>query len=797
MEQPVTIEDLESRYSSPEARETIARLVGIIHILTESIISKDYRASTAIGEAIKLTDEGSKVYERLRRKNVPFPEARLLCLLEMFQPELLIDIEETHTEQLVALLDQEISSRKIQFPFIYGRLLYNQYYDLFSDSENTSGLSPVDTRRLLAGLPQGVFQTHDLITGPYGLLKSAEKRAFPPDKAVFAYHCSDLSCSAIHEVHLSTDYDAPINVHRKDIRKILEETDSAASVWTFFLRDIIREFIPTNLEKRSEPLILLMGDALSDKELKRVLEWLLNNAGSETRPAVQSLGLSGPATKITARLDRAQLMQLILVANNSSIFTAVDTLIATGDIEIPPGEVRRPVVNASITFGSYHLQAEANRFGVRMRTTRTNVAPLRAKQLVKQMYLMNDEKDRQELEWQLRHEPADSLEARLEHWLQTQPPRDALRSLVLARRSNVIVATEKLNLVDCMTETDPDILNVVLWKLGYTDHDPFDPHAHFWNLHSEMLALTRQSAVGALGPDPEQIRRVAGSYFVSLEELLDESISYIAWAMTTDHYASDRPFVYRPERDRLPALQQLNEEGDQGEVSVTYGEKNSLYALMRAFQRLADVLDQYEGRAHEFSRSKRQIPKWATVDSLQAFPFLHTVPYLDVLPNCRSSIKDSLKEISRRLVAAEVNEARNEWLHGRRTPSNLDRLREGLEAIREAIILLQDRGFTLRKFTLVRTEIDQYQRKTYLLSDQDGATISFYRPSGWGWLGLPSLNVPQAVITSARFAEPTEVLRFTVETTSPYSDMWSSYPMRLPSTKRGLSSIGRPHTAGD
>ncbi|MEV4525800.1 hypothetical protein [Streptosporangium sp. NPDC049304] len=788
MSSVVSLEDLEERHPDDESRRRLFRLVSIVDILRESIITKSYKVPQAFHESINLTEYGRRIAEQLTRKGVTYPEGKVLCLLELAHSDFLVDVENINQEDLLSSISDQILKGLIKLPFIFGRALYDRFYDLHT-GDSVYHLNSKETQELLDGMPQGVYQNFDVVTGPFGILQSQSLRFFAPDTDVPLRHCEEFTCDDIHMVSLATSYEAPINEHRAEIRKILEKECVKPSAWSTFIHKIGQKYAPLYADWAIEPLIPVIGDGLTDKEIKIVIAWLLDNTAGKLREVARICGLTGPAERIVAALDRASLMQLMLVCDDNSIATALDTLIFEEKIIIPPGEVRQAKVCEDFSFGAYRLRGEMSRYGVRVQANVGGVSSLRLRRLIEQMYRLDDEKDRQELEWRLRDQPADSLEARLELYTQSRSPNEMLKNLVLARKSNVIVASEALKLIEPVSENDNLLLNTILWKLGFLGSGEVDPHARFWRLHDQMLQLTRQSQLGQLTPDGDQIRGVAANYFVTLEELLDASLTFTTWALTSDHYANPKPFKYSPEVDRQAAFALLNEnEGIENEYALTFNEKNSLYTLMRGFDRLSSLLKDRETRDEDFKRTSEQTPDWAETQSLQRFPFVHTVPYLDLLPDCRGAIQKGLKDISQRLVGASINDARNEWLHGRRTTANLDRLRAGLEAVRESVSLIEEYGFTRRQFWRVRSESDGSGRGTITLSDLHGREVAFFRPSPYAWLRLPQLGGPQYVMTSARFAEPSEALRFTVELDSDYTKMWSNFPLRPQVLRKKLSA---------
>jgi hypothetical protein len=790
MPELLNVKQLLGAYPDEKFRKELFRLYNINDFLSECIIADGYKVPQDLFQPIVLTAYGNDVYLQLRKKNVGHAEAYLLCFLQFTHIDLLIDVEKTDREAIVASLHRQILESQIVYAFPYGRMLYDKFADLFP-SQVQSYLSLTETFQLLRDTPQGVYQSVDLVSGPFGLLRSASDRWLSPDRSIPLRHCEDFSCNVVHEVSLSTSRTADINRHRETMRDVLKHESEHGSEWGPFLRKIAAPYVPKYKDSGFDPVVLLIGDAIVDDELRNLTEWLFEHSDDRVRQAASSVGLQGSPKQIVRELDRAQMMQLMLTADDNALMSAIDTLVQRGTIVVPPGETRTAVVNGSSRFGRYGLRAKLGEFGVCIDSSITSIAPLRTRRLVEQMYLLDKVEDRQELEWQLRREQGESLEAKLEHYIQTKQPRDVLKNLVLTRRSNVIVAMQHLMLIDGADESDEVLLNSVLWKLGFEVVDPHASHEKFWNLHRRMLQHTRSSPVESLDAEIEEVRGTAANYFTELEGVLDDSLAYITWALTSDHYVNSKPFTYRPEIDRTHAFGLLSETGRRQSrpEKLVFSERNTLYPLMRGFALLAQILHNFEGRSEELVRSEEQLPPWVGVQSLQRFPFMHTVPFLDLLEGSRASIIEALKEVSAMLVASEISDARNEWLHGRRTMANVDRLRFGLEKVGEAINRITESGFSRDRYYWVRNDADGDGRRTAVLANSSGRKVTLFRPSQFQWLGLPRLSDSWYVVHTARFAEPSEVLRFGVEFDSPYANMWANYPRR-PSESRSVQGLG-------
>ena len=619
MANPPGVRDLEERYPDPGIREKLFDYLNLSMILADSIIKKDYQVPPILGQLIQLTDYGQRTYQALRKRSVPYLEARLLCLLEVYHADILIDIDNSDYDAIVRVLDRQVADRTLSYPFVFGRLLYDRYFELYGEDPDRH-LSADDTQRLLEGTPQGVAQYGHLTLGPFGIVRSRNGRMITSSRRIPLRHCADPSCKFPHPVFVSSSTEAPINKHRDTIQKILEREEARSIAWNSFMDTVASEHVSSYLDTAAEPVVILMGDALDNTELRKLLDWLLDNTGGRLRESIAGLKASGSAGFSTADLSRAEMLQLALLSDNDAVITGIDTLVRKHVISVPPGEIRTPVVNYLVRFGRHGLRAELGPYGVRVDASGSSLAPLRTKKLVEQMYRMEDEQDRRDLTWQMREEPSDSLDAKLEHYLQTKPPKEAIGNLVLSRWNNVVVATTSLGLGDITAEGDEAVTNAVLWKLGFTVRSRGQIHDDFWRAHDSMLHQARQGVLSTGPAERQDIRGAAGNYFPALETLLDDSLAYITWALCTDHYTSTKPYVYRPHIDRAESYKLLNEFGAGVSNSERLGAKNTLAPLINGFARLANYLEHCEGRSDELLRAPEDMPDWVDVQSLRAVP---------------------------------------------------------------------------------------------------------------------------------------------------------------------------------
>ncbi|MFC4785223.1 hypothetical protein ACT8ZV_12140 [Nocardioides sp. MAHUQ-72] len=757
----------------------------IVDFLRGSILKEKYKVADDLGRIVHLTEHGNQVMNKLISKHDANPkDARLLCLIQLIHREPLVDLDKTKVEDLRAWVDQQVRGRDLLFPFIAGRDLYDRAAELFEEARDS--LSHADTLKLLDGLPIGVFQSGPFVSGPYGLLRSPERRWFAPVKTVPMYHCSELTCGAVHRCQLSSDYTAPINEHWATLEQVLDSFGSDESEWGELLEQVGGTEGSRFDDRSSEPLILVLTDLLADDELRTLLSDVLDNSAGSLRALVEPLGLVGRADDIAEQQGRAQLIQLLLLVPNDLLLTRLDKLIVKGGqpgqtgpaIHVEAGEVRRLMSNRGMGYGTFGTYPEISPFGVRFTSDDFALGPMRLKRLVEALYGMDDHGEIDELQWQLRHVEGDDPHEQLEEFVRSAAPDDVVARLILARRTNQILACEKLGLDYEDFNDDAVFVEAILWKLGFYHQELLDPNREFWEHHGRLKRYAQTAGVGAR-VDAGELRSRAVNYFVELERLLDDTLAFATWALISDHQAAERAFAYEPSAERTRSFDRLNEQEarrEAGDEVIRLAEANTLYPLIRGFGILADLLERLQGEAAEHRRDLGDYPRYAASTTLKSFPFAHTVPFLDLLPKARERIIESLRHVRSTLESAAVHEVRNDYMHYRASAMDLPRLDNSLEAAQRAVGRLEADGLCRTMFGLASNTGDAWDRRIFTLRSAKGREVAFARPGAFDWNLMPGLRGIQYIVPAAVFARPNEMLRFRPVFRTPYAAYWDDFP---------------------
>lgn len=777
------------RYPDADWRSRYLEVTGLVGLLHDSIIDVSYKPSDDLNAAIALTPAGEKLMLHLqRREAVPVKEARLLCLLITAHTEPLVDVERIDVDRLAGAIAQEVAAGALRYPYIYGRGLYDRFATQHQEERRYLNLD--ETLRLLDDQPIGIYQERQWLLGPYGLLRSSEYRHLPVGRWLPLRHCADPTCDIVHEVSLESSDEAPINKFRTNAHKHLEKSEPRGWQWGSFARSISATESASYDDLNTGTLPFLLGDCLALSELRLLFCALLDSA-SGLRKQLEPLGLRGNAEGLAEGLDQSRLLQLVLLLPDHVIISALDACVQASKIQVPRSEVRRPIINAGRRSGAWGAQLELGSRGTRVATRNRGVSALRLQRLISELYGVEVASAAEDLDWLLREIDGPSLEARLAEFLRTTTPADVVLRLIAMRKDKVVGTAEHLRFALPTSSSDGEVVEHVLWRLALDADAPSDPHASYWRQHE---ALEQRLTTAAVSPllDEEAIRSVAANYFVALEGLLDDALHFATWVFTHDHFTSQRPFVFRPQLGRRHSTDYLNLLAKSvPEQPPDYTEERaSLYSLCIGFKLLSDDLRASAQRAEELTRPEAERPDYFEFTPLQAFPFHHTLPYLDLQPEAKLRVCTTLDEVGRILLDSRISEIRNQQLHFRRSRADSDRFVDCLRAAREAVHMLEVNGLARLEFGPVRTEVDQWGRSSVHFRDKRGKEVTFARPSRFAWCGLPELNEKQYLVTSSTFAEPNEMLRFLLEEESLFADAYDEFPRRPKLRERAVPGAG-------
>jgi len=793
--EPLTRHELADIYEADEWRVKFLDLLSIGEILANCVIDSKFKVSDELNRAIVLTDAGKRVRDSLITKaEVEAKDANVLCLLGLAHVEPLVDVEEIDIERLIAAISDLVKSKRIRFPFIFGRGLYDAAVRLFPDERRY--LHHDDTLKLLGDSPQGVFHCGKFLLGPFGIIATDHQRDVDPRLSVPIQHCADLSCHSIHRVRLSSSQEPGVNRNREALYKALDQVSKDPSDWSGFVRDITEDqFNPFEVDDPST-LPYLLGDAFSDTELRSLAAAAVKATEGRIVARAKQFGATGPLELWIDSLNRAQLMQLLLTETDESLAQLLDRAVEQETISVPEGEVRAPVVNRWARSGAWQLRPELSSLGFRTRSNDRSLRHLRLSALARSLFDSNSADDIDDLAWILRDVRGKTTTEQLESFLRSAEPSSVLRTLVFSHRGKARRAAEMLRIE--RIQPDNAFLDVLLWKLGFSPQRRPDVRDAYWAQHDALESMAK-TADATLDLDEETLRGRASNYFVELERFLFDSLVFAGWVMLNDHFAAERPFDFVIESARRDVIERINQSAgtDIDRLEDNLANEPALSQVVQGFSRLANLLDSLRGEPDAHKRRESDFPRFVTQTDLELFPFVHTIPFLDLTPASQVRIVTGLRQVSSELNDSGIMTARNGLLHAKlekRTPTTKE-VDASLTKARAALYVLEEIGCVRTTFELQRIESDQWGRARTVM--KSGSTeLTFFGPSGFELVGLPSLARPVYLVQGAVFAEPNEMLRFRRAYGSDFATYWSLFPIRPEPGNRGKHAQGQDAQEG-
>ncbi|MBK3636024.1 hypothetical protein JHN52_24475 [Streptomyces sp. MBT97] len=772
MADKLTRDLIQKTYSDPEIQERILRINFLAEFLGSCIISESYEAPPRIAASIKLSSAGAGLVSRIQSNANPRNECTISVFLQIFWNELLVDPAGTNIEAIEKAISDEIKKERILFPYIYGRELYDKAFNELKDNNDT--LTHKDTMTLLAGTPQGVFQLHDYVTGPWGLMRSREIRYCPPSVWVPLFHCDDLSCMRLHNVLLETGA-SKISKVRNRTREVLSRQDSAESEWSEFLRDLVTDRVNPFSWRHPAGIPSLIGDAFSTTELRFILNDLLNTTKGGLRASLSGISQEvREAERFTEDLNEAQILQLILLCRDEEIIDTLDSLILSGSILIPSAEIRKSprVVRAT---GYFDLVPECASRGVRFWDSASQ-ALLRSRHLISNLFDLGNPAQRERLEWLIRGTDGASFQEQLDQFVCGGPLDGALGSLIFDSGTNLAAAEKFVGIGPRARErlsNEESLRRAITWRLGIDGPSESDALLDFRQYGARLRELAMRTHTYA-SADQADIRAVASNFFVKVEGLLQEYLKIATWSLLRDHYATSG-FVYSPEEAISFTAQELGSE--QVDIQFSDDGKWTLFPMIRGFDILATRLKALKSE-ETTRRPVADYPKILRSPSPYTFLFKHIYPYLDLDATARSRIAAMLSTAAQKLQSGKVDEIRNILQHTNPKFPTQDEVLGAINAAETVLAEAEEAGFLPVVSRLRESQTDSYGRRTVTLGTANGKTLRLVRPSSYYLTGLPVVSEAQYVLRSAIYENSSEVLRLSIREDSEYTKRWSDYPKR-------------------
>lgn len=785
-------------YQDDDFKSHFMDIFEISEFFKSAIMQEDYEPSKIFSETIFLTSYGMKYYNYLKEINDDLndSEIKFLLLKHLYHEELLIDILKTNTELLKKILNDEIISGKISYPWIFDTQLYDRFFDIFG--QGREALAFDDVQKLLVDIPKGVFQLGCNLVGPYGLIKSNYKRILPPTLTVPLWHCPVPGCHKLHLVKLSNAKNKFKKLSATLVSKMeascLEPSQwdsyynrTASTSYDYYDDTIIKDFIG------------FFANCFSADEMKLILKRMVDLYSKNLRdlfPKDREFGnaFEGSSGRITDNLDKSECLQLILLLSDEQIIVAIESLIEENIIEIPATEIRFPKSPFRIDTGGLANRIECSRNGIRSISDFYPIAVSRLRKLIKKIYDTQDKLDL--LDWRLRHLKGGSRYEKLDIYLYSENPKKILSNLVLDNPANLKNAFDylrygKFSLPMGGVDEEDRLIKKLLWKLGF-NVDIYPEYINlFWHrYHKFVYELSRGDNFDE--HTRELVRSSAVNFFVSLEQILGYSLSFITWVLLSDHFGDTHYKLNLRNAQEVMAFKLNNASSNKEKLIFDHSGRNTLYLLISGFSILAktaiDVIDNND----DLIRGDSEIPEYYKYSTLNSFPFPHRILLLDIREQDREKILGVLRDITKSLSSANVCSIRNTIEHSRDSeefPTFIE-INKMCEIVSKVIINIITLGICPSVNYRVASNVDEYGRYSIKYKDCNGQEFSLANTGQFIDCELPDFSKPFVIVPCIHVGDSSELLRFEFEESSDYIEMWRNYPKKVKAvTQIGLEQV--------
>jgi hypothetical protein len=774
----ISKEELLRRVNSDlELRTGIEEFLPLSIFLRHCILDSDYSYPDDLSESLTLTAEGFKAKELLYTIDPGLSLGDIYAILfAVFSHEdVFIDFSHSSSDGLARTISREILENRIRYPFTYHRQLLDRYFYLFGN-QYIHNLNSNETQLLLKGTSQGVFQIGKFCVGPYGLLRSGHSRFIPIQNEARIAQCDKPSCQFMHSVKWTTsDTKAGEAFGKLDQRIKLEWSNSAP--WNAIIRDFLFPDEKFYKQITSDGLLQLISNSLADDELKELFRNCLNDPATELRPALNRVvpGASNSSAEvILGKLDRPEILQLLLLISDEEICRIIDVVVLSGQIKFEQTEVRFPKFATRPIATFLNNSPQISQLGVRFADSDNAM-----------LFLMNYIKssmDSVALEWELMSVEGISTDEKLDRLINESEVRDLIERFVFRSKDSFESVLNYLSYGSFdfpKTRLERELLiDKFMWKFGFQIAQSNDS--------SEVLRqrLTElEESVKERPGDVDELRATSLHVFVALETFLDETISFVTYCLMGDHIlgvqngrfgysiTSGREFVHRYLNDRTRSAGTA--------IKLTSDGKTTLFGLLHSFRELSFFIQEClenETFEEQTRRPLDEFPSWATEKSSLLFPFDHSVFFYDLEESKLREVLDVLSRVTQILVGAKVDAVRNRVPHGNREFPNVDELSLVLTACDEVLSLLESYGCTANRFVLTESITDRHGRVTRWYESRQGRRVRLRPNSELRSSGIPVNSSNLLMFHGVTIKGTAECPRFIARFESPFDEMWRNVP---------------------
>ncbi len=455
---------IEQRLKQSIDTPALAEAFWISRFYQGAVFRADYTAPDSLPNIVQFTTQGEQLLAAcVSAIGISKPDAALALFGRFFHNDILVDYKATDIEQVVQLLQEDLLSDRLRFPFIWGRLLH----DAFNDRPHLNEmevLTNVHAWELMDRTPIGVFQHGCFVSGPLGIIRSQEIRLAPIQASVDRYFRNGMTTRR-SSVQVEP---AQIPVVRAYswYAETLERTLGLASEWEYPLYWSSNRQSTESRTDYTDICSVIAGCILPRERTLLLSAVLKTDSNVLIRDALrQAAGTKGlkslPPIEIANKLDAEQQLQVLLTVPSAVIVKCLDQLILNEDVQIPVSEVRYSRKKPPTR--NFAFPSEISSLGIRPAHPEPFAALCSS---ILRAY--RETGNSNDLIWRLGGDPTRGPEISLTEFIRREGPADTISKVALTIHSVAAAFCRdlQLDIQELLPITDKAVARI-LWKVGF------------------------------------------------------------------------------------------------------------------------------------------------------------------------------------------------------------------------------------------------------------------------------------------------------------------------------------------
>ncbi|MGX7707493.1 hypothetical protein [Methylobacterium sp. Gmos1] len=755
-------------------------LYSLHKIISEALPVANFVPTSGWSSFVVPSDYGRSILKEIDVLLKPYSEDEIAfaLLYNFFHHDLLIDVHSSSSDKLSNVLAIDIAAGALRIPERFGRVLYDRFNDeLQEDRPDLLDVDSVDL--LIDNTDQGVYQVGNFVTGPLGIMKSSESRFLPPTRSLPLWHCTDTGCGKLHSVKMRRR-STRAHTLAQQLKNALSRSQGRISEWEgFFARLTERDTDQHGRDYYDLPVLIAECITGIDRE-KLASEALRGATGTILRATLQRVqkdAAQGSPEAVAKKISSSAQLQLILSLTDSEIIALIDSAVRKKLIKIPATEIRLPKSKPP-KLSTFDKSSALCIFGVR---SEREYPALFLCSAVWEEYNRAGQID--DLSWRC-HKGASNSPAGPGtpiDYMNDHGPRETIKNLILPSRPVTLAVAKNLHLILDPQEPEEQLIDRMLWKFGFS---PSRFETKYSRLHQQLNqfrdeALKYRSSLTE--DDKDAIRSKGVNVFVSLENIIEEIISYNVWILSSDHFV-DTIFQYTPKEAVAQVAEVLGKSRKIGDSEFVWSaEGNNVLGVLLVYARAAAdwMAELTQKDRKDAERPSEEIPHFAGANN-QQFLFRHWELWADAsLPQLKE-FAEKFNELVSNLERSKLAEIRNGLDHYRNEDQfpSVDTIIACESRLAVALNSADVNRFIPKSFWMIETRRDSFGLVEYTLSDYADRKIIIRGPHPLSGLRDPIFSDSVLIPFGNLLGMPASSLVFRIREESVYTKFWDNYPRR-------------------